>query len=97
MRRITSIILAITFIVVSVTGIQMDNVQDRLKAADNSPMIQQQIVDSNNSGIIMIVSAGKLFYPREAHKIAGYLFIITGLVHLKINIRSLLFYLKRKR
>lgn len=96
MRRITSIILAIAFIVVSVTGIQMDNVQDRLKAADNSSMIQQ-LVDSNNSGIIIILSAGKLFYPREAHKIAGYLFIITGLVHLKLNICPLLFYFKRKR
>jgi len=94
MRRITSIILAVVFIVVSVTGVQMDIVQDSLKAEGKSLMIQQEMSDGS---IIIIVSQDKLFYPRSAHKIAGYLFIVAGLVHLGLNIRPMLFYLKRKR
>jgi hypothetical protein len=97
MRRITSIILALAFIIVSVTGIQMEIVQDGLKVESKSLMVQQEIINDKNNDTIIVVSAAKLFYPREVHKFFGYLFIVTGLIHLKLNMRPLLFYLKHKR
>lgn len=74
----------------------MDIVQDSLKDEGKSLMIQQELPDRNNSSIILIVSQDELFYPRSVHKIAGYLFIVVGLVHLGLNIRPMLFYLRRK-
>ena len=97
MRRITSIILSVVFIVICVTGVQIDIAQEILKDSltpeGKSLMLQQEIA---NTGIIMIFSQNGLFYPKIAHKIAGYLFIVVGLVHLGLNIRPMLFYLKRK-
>lgn len=97
MRRITSIILTVVFIVVSVTGVQIDIVQeiikDSLTATGNSLTLQQEI---GGTDVAIIVSQSELFYPKSIHKIAGYLFILVGLIHLGLNIRPLLSYLKPK-
>jgi hypothetical protein len=97
MRRITSIILTVVFIVVSVTGVQIDIVQEILKdsltAEGNSLTIQKEIA---GTGVAIIVSQNELFYPKSIHKIAGYAFILVGLMHLGLNIRPLLAYLKLK-
>ena|GEM_PF-1490158 len=97
MRGITSIILALAFIAVSVTGVQMDIVQDRFKDEGKSLIMKQELANKSNSSIVLIVSEDELFYPRSTHKITGYIFILAGLVHLGFNIRPMRSYLRRRR
>ena len=91
MRKIISIILAIAFIIVSVTGVQMtsgskpQNVQPR--------SVQQQAVGSPESGKSM-AKREMPFYPKKAHEWFGYLFIGAGVVHVVLNKRAMLSYLK---
>ncbi|MBP1765366.1 MAG: hypothetical protein H6Q65_2424 [Firmicutes bacterium] len=82
MRKVTSIILAVAFIIVSVSGIQMI-------VTPKSQNFQQQIAvgyDGNKA------KAETPFYPKKAHEWAGYLFIGAGLVHLVLNGRPMLSY-----
>ena len=91
MRRITSIILAIAFVIVSVTGVQM--------ALGSKPQgvqpqsIQQQSVPSSDSSK-STVKREMPFYPKKAHEWFGYLFIGAGVVHVVLNKRPMFSYLK---
>jgi hypothetical protein len=86
MRRIISIILAISFVVVLITGIHM------------SVMPKPQNVYHNNPGVDKsLVKASGSFYPKKAHEWSGYLFIGAGLVHIVLNKRTMLSYLKIKK
>ena len=89
MRRSASIILMIAFIIVSVSGVQM--------AVTPKPQsIQQQSVGNPDGNKSMAVSA-KPFYPKKAHEWAGYLFIGAGLVHIVLNRRPMLAYLRPRK
>ncbi|CUH95124.1 hypothetical protein P22_1193 [Propionispora sp. 2/2-37] len=82
MRRITSIILTITFIVLAVSGVQM-------AVIPKSPNAHQQV--ANNSGGDQVMARREMpFYPKKAHEWAGYLFIGAGLVHIGLNRKSML-------
>jgi len=87
MRKVTSIILALAFIIVSVSGVQM--------AVGSKPQgVQQQIVASPDGNKAMAVKQEKPFYPKKAHEWFGYLFIGAGVVHVVLNKRPMLSYLK---
>ena len=97
MRKITSIILALTFILVSITGIQLTGGSGRAPISDGkSPTVQSQsagnMTQVNNSEKVR----QKPFYPKVAHEWGGYLFIFAGLVHLGRNFRPMKSYLKIK-
>lgn len=92
MRRIISIILAIAFIIVSVTGVQLalgfkpQNVQPQ--------SVQQQKVGGADGNKTMAVKQEKPFYPKKAHEWFGYLFIGAGVAHVVLNKRPMFSYLK---
>ncbi|VBB09512.1 Hypothetical protein LUCI_4807 [Lucifera butyrica] len=91
MRKITSIILAIAFIIVSVSGVQM------VVAHKAKPQIVQQQMIDNNGDKYTMARKEKPFYPEKAHGWAGFLFIGAGLVHLGINRKLMLSYFKFRR
>lgn len=70
MRKSTSIILAITFIVVSITGIQL--------------------LIGHKTDIL------NFYLVKHIHELVGILFVIAGLVHLKINFKTMLSYIAKK-
>jgi len=88
-RRITSIILAIAFIIVSVSGLEM-SLMPRPKT------VQQQVV-ANSEGSKPVSTTAMPFYPKKAHEWIGYLFIGAGIVHIVLNKRPMLSYLKPKK
>lgn len=97
MRKITSIVLALAFILLAVTGIQMSSSGGRGPEGDGKiPVVQSQAIGNN----ILVSSAKesrqKSFYPKQAHEWGGYLFIIAGLVHLGLNLKPMMSYLKIK-
>ena len=85
MRRIISIILAISFIIVAITSVQM--------AVMRKPQNLYQNTVSNQ-GEKTIAKADAPFYPKKAHEWSGYLFIGAGLVHIVFNKKTLLLYFK---
>ena len=89
MRRITSIILAVAFIIVSVSGLEM-SLMPRPKK------VQQQVV-ANSEGSKPVSTTPMPFYPKKAHEWIGYLFIGAGLVHVDLNKGAMLSYLKPKK
>lgn len=84
-RKIASITLAVAFILLSVTGLQLSLGP---KPAKNPVQIEQQQQ--------VPVKQEKSFYPKELHEWAGYAFIAAGTVHLVLNARPLMNYLKIK-
>ena len=90
MRRITSLLLAIAFVVVSVSGIQMV-----VGHKDRAPQVQQtaQISSAN----VSTQKGEKSFYPKTAHEWFGYLFIGAGLVHLGLNLKPMKAYMRLKK
>ena len=86
MRRLTSIILMIAFIILSVSGVQM--------AVVPKPQNAHQQVLSNSDGDKPMARGEMPFYPKKAHEWAGFLFIGAGLVHIIFNKRPMLSYFK---
>lgn len=86
MRRITSIILTITFLVLSASGLQM--------SFGTKPQNLSQQPAGNPNSAISTVKREMPIYPKKAHEWAGYLFIAGGLVHLVLNRRPMLSYLR---
>ena len=110
MRKYISIVLALTFILVSVTGLQMIYMGGR-GSRDNGkyPMAQSQPFGKMNAGSghgpggIGNIAANssqesrqKPLYPNAAHKWGGFIFIIAGAVHLGLNFKSMRSYLRIK-
>ncbi|AJQ29086.1 DUF4405 domain-containing protein [Pelosinus fermentans] len=86
MRRITSIILMIAFIILSVSGVQM--------AVVPKPQNVQQQMLGNHGGDKSIVRGKMPFYPKKAHEWVGFVFIGAGLVHIVLNRKLMLSYLE---
>lgn len=86
MRRVTSILLMIAFIILSASGVQM--------AVGSKPQTAQQQMISNPAGDKSMDRGGMPFYPKKAHEWAGFLFIGAGLVHLGFNNRAMLSYFR---
>ena len=91
MRKIISITLALAFILVSVTGLQ-------LTGGSKPPMTQSQSI--GNTATTTVNNAEKArqksFYPKVAHEWGGYLFILAGFAHLVLNLKPMKYYLKIK-
>jgi len=93
LKRITTIILALAFILVSVTGVQMKFPQSG--GGGGKPPVIQGGADGNSAvHAARVAPAGRPFYPKEAHEWAGYLFIVAGCVHLALNFKSMRSYLR---
>ena len=89
MRKITSIILTIAFIIVSVSGVQM--------AVVPKPQNIQQQMQGNHDGGKSMAKGSMPFYPKKAHEWVGYLFIGAGLVHIVLNRKPMLSYLRFRK
>lgn len=89
MRKITSIIVAITFVIVSISGIQM--------VFTSKPQSVPQQISGNLDGDKSTTMREKPFYPKKAHEWAGFIFIGAGLMHIGFNRRPMLSYLKVKK
>ncbi|MDF2633343.1 MAG: hypothetical protein K0R78_217 [Pelosinus sp.] len=92
MRKITSIILALAFVIVSVTGVQMAMGGTGKRPDMKSATIQSNTVASNNVN----ASRHMPFYPKKAHEWMGYIFIIAGVAHIAYNFTPLVSYVKKK-
>ncbi|WP_346355608.1 DUF4405 domain-containing protein [Azotosporobacter soli] len=95
MRKITSIILALAFILVSITGIQLTGGKPPASAA--TVQIQSVASAAPNSENAAAPVRQKSFYPKVAHEWGGYLFILAGAVHLGLNWRPMRSYLQPKK
>lgn len=97
MRKFTSIILALAFILVSITGLQMTGGGGH-GPGDNEKYqtVQSQEVGSTIAGNNSAEPRQKSFYPKVAHEWGGYVFIIAGLVHLGLNWKPMKSYLMIK-
>lgn len=98
MRKITSLILALAFIMVAVTGVQLD--------LSHSGGNESAPVHMNSNGAAASHShAGSVahefhqpsFYPKVVHEWSGYLFIIAGCVHLILNLKAMQSYFRIKK
>lgn len=89
MRRMTSIILVILFIVISISGIHM--------VVMLKPQNLYQNVLSNPGEDKSFEKAAPPFYPKTAHEWAGYFFIGVGLVHIVLNKTAMLSYFKLQK
>ncbi|TWH47712.1 DUF4405 domain-containing protein [Sporomusa sp. KB1] len=97
MRRFTSIILALAFILVSITGLQMTGGGGHGPGnAEKYQTVQSQQAGSNTAGNNSAEPRQKSFYPKVAHEWGGYVFIIAGLVHLGLNLKPMKSYLMIK-
>jgi quinol-cytochrome oxidoreductase complex cytochrome b subunit len=92
MRRITSIILTLAFIVVAITGVQLD-FSHASKTGGKPPVMQSNVEGNSVGDSIPTVAHQASFYPKAAHKWAGYLFIVAGFMHLGLNIGPMRSYL----
>jgi len=91
LRKITSIILSIAFIILSVTGVQM-----AMGGGDKQHAMGNNVLASNIAANVSNIPSQPPFYPKVAHEWFGYIFIIIGIAHLILNIRPLLSYFRIK-
>jgi hypothetical protein len=89
MRRIAAIILALAFIIVSVTGIQMIAIP-----REKPQKLTQQAIENKDIGKNTGANAARLFNPKKVHEAAGFIFIGAGLVHLVFNRKPMRSYLR---
>lgn len=91
MRKIASVLLLVTYLVLSVTGIQL--VWPRDKSS------KPPIVTTEEAGTVgKITERPKApFYPKGMHEWAGYIFILAGVAHIYINRRPMKAYFIRKK
>jgi hypothetical protein len=94
MRRITSIILLVTFLAVSVTGLQMTLFKGE-GGEQKPPIIEKSIVDNSTDASVPTHPA-RSFYPKGVHELTGYIFILAGLLHLGLNIKPMKTYFGMK-
>ena len=93
LKRITSIILALAFILVAVTGVQL-NFSHGGGEEGKPPAIQSSIDGKSAAQASRVPPSGRSFYPGEAHEWAGYLFIVAGCVHVALNFKVMKSYLR---
>lgn len=89
MRKATSILLLLTYLILAVTGIQLALPHD--KGARPSVAITESGVNTHKA----IEKAGPPFYPKGLHEWAGYLFILAGVVHIYLNRTAIQSYIMR--
>ncbi|MHB8997095.1 MAG: DUF4405 domain-containing protein [Armatimonadota bacterium] len=97
MTRATSILLTISFIIVSLTGVIMD-LRPRGGPAPTAAINS----DANQTAPAPVQeppARQRSIFPRQLHIWSGYLFMIVSLVHIALNWHPLLwaFGLRRKR
>lgn len=90
MRKTTSLILVLAFILVSITGVQMTG------GSGHAPVSTVQAQSADTAADAPKQLRPKSFYPKVAHEWGGYLFIIAGLTHLGLNLRPMRSYLRIK-
>lgn len=91
MRKITSIILALSFVIVSVTGMQM-----AMGGSGKRPVVKSATVESNVAVSDVNGLRQATFYPKKAHEWMGYIFIVAGVAHFTFNLKPMMSYIKRK-
>ena len=91
MRRIVSLILLVSFLVLSVTGIQLALPHDKSK----SPAVIS--TEAGSPSTVVAERTGPPFYPKGMHEWAGYIFIVAGLGHVILNRKPIKSYLKRRK
>lgn len=90
MRKVISITLLLTFLLLSISGIQLTVPRDR--GANPSAAIAK---DSGPAARVE-EKVSMPFYPKKMHEWAGYIFIFAGFVHVYLNRRPMMAYLRRK-
>jgi hypothetical protein len=96
MRKITSIILALAFILVAVTGVQMA-LPHGGDVKDKPAIIQSSENEKNSAVSVSRAPRQASFYPKAAHEWAGYVFIVAGCMHLVFNIKPMQSYLGMRK
>ena len=83
MRKTTSIILMLAFLLVAITGIQMTGGNGEKAGRGAGPGNTYQAEQKGQPA----------FYPRHAHEWGGYVFILAGMLHLGLNWKPMKSYL----
>lgn len=87
MRKIVSIVLALTFILLSITGIQ-------IASYEHGPGVDSQYLTEQGQQYSSYEEQFReRFYPSKIHEWGGYIFIIAGLIHIGLNLKSMKSYL----
>ncbi len=90
MRKIISIALLITYLILSITGIQLTFPHD--KGTKPSAVISEE----RGSTTRIVEKTKPPFYPKGMHEWAGYIFILSGLVHIYLNRKPIKSYLHKR-
>ena len=99
MRRTTSIVLALTFILVSVTGLSMA-LAPRHGPPGGPPPGMDEVGDEGFRGPHGLGGPGgraEPLFPKQLHEWGAYLMVVAGLLHLGLNYRPLLRHLGQRR
>jgi hypothetical protein len=96
MRRITSIIVGLTFITLAVTGLQMGLFHGG-EGHGGPPFMENADGGMNRPARGPQMGHRESIYPKAMHEWAGYLFVIGGAGHLILNSKTMLRYLGIKQ
>lgn len=89
MRKFISITLLITYLTLSISGIQLVLPHDK----GGKPSVAISRDSSSPAGTVEKMNLP--FYPKKMHEWAGYVFILAGLVHIYLNREPIKSYLKK--
>ncbi|MEN6372700.1 MAG: hypothetical protein ABFD64_11890 [Armatimonadota bacterium] len=92
MRKVTSVILAISFIAMFVTVVSMMSGHEGQERHRGRPAVASA-VNAGQAAAPAPTSHGRSgFFPEGLHKLAGVLILVFGLIHIFYNGRTLLSY-----
>jgi hypothetical protein len=94
MRRVISLVLLVSFLSVSITGLFMEGHggKDRPRPARSEIGTVANGVDANHAS-----RPGPSFFPKGLHELAGYTMLVVGTIHLGLNFRPIKNYLGFRR
>ncbi len=90
MRKITSVILTVCFIVLLITVAFMSGPKHQEGMRRGGPPVASANAEMRHSAKSPHGNRG--FFPKELHELAGYTFLVFGIVHIVINGKCLLSY-----
>lgn len=90
MRKITSVILTVCFIVLLITVAFMAGPKHQEGMRRGGPPVASANAEMRHSA----KPPHGAFFPKELHELAGYTFLVFGIVHIVINGKCLLSYVR---
>jgi len=95
MRRITSLVLLATFLVVTVTGIHMVVGHHNRQAGPGAGPRATAAAEGSGGAAAPVVAVRPKggFYPKELHEWAAFVMVAAGIVHVILNFKVMMCHL----